>query len=308
MVCRAARYRWVRLKQTCICAALLALVIESCTAPAAAMFEVQWFPSDGTVCEYAVRWDFRYDNGTTYNDTLFRVYNDTGASVNSQILVYTEEAESHIRALQGIPSFVLLADHVLVSIKNTYSDGQPGNITRHLTVTAGNLTFENIIVNFIIYFNDTSRGYSYNPPSDDNLAKNTFISSLTRFSDYFNNSLQLGEPVVQLFYNGSVPEAIPRVANRTADTIVASSNYTFSTPHGPKTTGQIYVGDLSGQVLRYQIDEYDPTTGVSLVSYSYLRQVAPVRDFTGIIAGVIGGGAAIGIVAVVMAKRRKIRS
>nr|MDO8108880.1 hypothetical protein [Candidatus Sigynarchaeota archaeon] len=299
----------MKLKLSCGCAALVVLVIASWAAPATAMFEVQWFPADGSACEYAVRWDFRYDNGTTYDDTLFRVYNDTSSFPEpGEIRIYAEEAEAHIDAIKVDPGLILLAEHAPITIKNTYSDASNGNLTRHFTVTAGNLTFDDKTTSFII---TTVSGHQYfiPDPTDNLVPMGSFITNNdTRFLDYINASLSTGDPVIICLYNGSYAFWIPRVTERTSDSIIAIANYTIQIPED-FFQESFYVADFSGQVSQFKYTRHNVTDEIAKVSYTFSRSTSPPRDFTLIITTIIAGGIAAGVViAVMVTKRRRTRT
>nr|MDO8108691.1 hypothetical protein [Candidatus Sigynarchaeota archaeon] len=309
MAYRIARCRWARFKQICTCAALLALAIASWAAPAAAMFEVQWFPSDGTICEYAVRWDFRFNNGTAYNDTPFSVYNDT-TQLDSPPYVwyidfYPDEAEEHLESIQGKAGMSLLAEHVPLTFRHTYSETSPGNLSRHFTVIAGNLTFDNAETRFINKFEGLYFGENY---LNDNVEKGAFFTISTRFSDYIDSSLQLGAPISTYLYNGSIPDWMPRISERTDDMIVANLNYT----HNNNLTSELEIQmDLSGQVTKLHRNYRTnyPLFGSenSSTTYTYSRSVTTRRDYTALVAGISAGGIAIVAILAIITKRGKIR-
>jgi hypothetical protein len=260
------------MKRARTCAVVLAAVTLMFGIQAASAASTQWFPSAGTTVDYQLSWNLSFTNGTRYTNVMFNVYNST---VDSILYIYPKALDDNIYTLTGKPNYVTLATGVTVKVRNVYAETSSTTLERHLSVTAGNVTFENHRMRLLLFRNNSWSIILNLNTTNDGVSKSGFYTTPFRFLDYIDCTKNPGDifpDTIQPAFSTIVTPLQATIVGRSLDFLDSVAVYDV----GTQIYRGSYITNLAGQVLSYTYTFKGITTlaNIAGASCAFSRPVA----------------------------------
>ena len=250
----------------------------------------QWFPTEGTTCEYNITYTYFLTNGTNFESNKFDLYSGGGfyyaiPSLNKYL--FTEPAHSNS-----------VANDTEIKYRHSYTESSSTQWTRSKTVIWGQTGNETPNVQLDLYYasNKSFSIYITLSGAGDTVDKNNFFTSMAygAFLDYFDNTVGINGYIYKDFL----------VTALTSEIIIAYKSY--------GATNVTYIASRDGKVkafIKATADSLLESGGIKSVSFVFTLIEAKSEPGTGVpsfsiiltISGLI-----IGVLLVEIAFKRKL--
>jgi hypothetical protein len=191
----------------------------------------QWFPSEGTTCDYEISYMVTKNDGTRLSYTTFDVYDTT-----TVLYIYS----SFLRHQKGVTE-TGIANGTRLTYRHAYTEDTISQWRRTTTILLDDVQYKK--ANFRNY-NVNASYYSLSGANTTVPKFGFYTSQSQNFVDHFNTTKKLGE---QVFYPYNITAF-------TQDRIIATNNFSFASAFGFDT----YIADATGKILQYIRSYHDP--------------------------------------------------
>ncbi|HME53763.1 MAG TPA: hypothetical protein VKM55_16160 [Candidatus Lokiarchaeia archaeon] len=224
----------MKLKTTAICCIQLAIVIALACTTVTGAAATQWFPADGTNCDYGISVHISYNNNTSSTLTTFDVYKDSSN-------LYVTPSIFHITS----GSWILIKNNTQVLWRHSYKSISATQLNRTAGIVVGGTFYTDPVI--YIY---TIAGVAFPRYTTElTMQKDNYYTGVLDhiFPDYINCTARIGEQLNPGF----------SILTNDGTQMILSYNLTIPSPAEYYTiTG---FADNTGRMTKWVVADWSPT-------------------------------------------------